>query len=846
MADDKKIIFDLQINAKQALDASIAITKRIEDLKKEQLELSKATDENGKAVGKNNAQYKAYQAQITSLTKEQRSLDNAVSQTIGALNFEAGSIAANRAELSKLTAEYKNIAKPTKEQTAQIKNLSDTLKEQESAIGNNTREVGNYGKALQGVAGDSSGLSNGIRTVTSGFSGFKQGIEGATAGFKGLRGAIIASGIGALALALSAVVSYFTSTNEGAKKLQQVMAGLGAFVAVVRDKFSEFGKIIVGVFENPKQALIDFGTSIKDYLLSRIELLVKGVSGLGKALGFLFEGEFKKAAKTASDAIGDIGLAVVPLDVVGKALGNLNDMFKGMTEQAYNAALAAAALEKRLQNLVTAERALSILNEKRRGQIEVLDKVSGDSARSDLERIEALNKASALQIALTDDAIKLAKERLSIIQQQNALSDSSEDDLQKEADAQIRLIQLVNERDNKIQDLKNKKSALIDALESKRQAAIKAELDALLLLDKAHDNLIKGRLQRELQVIDRELAATETSTKRKLELIDQRLQKQKEIEQASLMAIFEDEKIAQDDKINAQEQYIQTVIDLYQQKADAIAKINADAKKNQDKIDDEADKARRAKQNESIDTVNQYANLGSQALLVNNQNRLDQFSRQNEAFRDSELKAAGNNEAKKKKINEKYDKLNEKAQKDAARKAINVQIVQAIASGIAGFIKTLNSFPYPYSLIPAGIQAGTTALQVGSLVSQKSKLAKGGAVVGPSHANGGVTGTGKFGNIEVEGNEFVVNKRSYAMFPSLIEEINAIGNRGFMPSNKPNYMADGGIISSSSTTVKNQNEQASQMQYLLANLPPSIVRVSDINNVQGRVVRVKETANVTR
>jgi len=53
--------------------------------------------------------------------------------------------------------------------------------------------------------------------------------------------------------------------------------------------------------------------------------------------------------------------------------------------------------------------------------------------------------------------------------------------------------------------------------------------------------------------------------------------------------------------------------------------------------------------------------------------------------------------------------------------------------------------------------------------------ASGGMVMGPSHSNGGVRGSGMFNNVEVEGGEAIINKKSTKMFLPLLSKLNKIG-----------------------------------------------------------------------
>ena len=53
---------------------------------------------------------------------------------------------------------------------------------------------------------------------------------------------------------------------------------------------------------------------------------------------------------------------------------------------------------------------------------------------------------------------------------------------------------------------------------------------------------------------------------------------------------------------------------------------------------------------------------------------------------------------------------------------------------------------------------------------------KGGIVEGPSHSEGGVRGTGRFNNIEVEGGEIVIPKVATANNIELLENIRKQGH----------------------------------------------------------------------
>lgn len=84
-----------------------------------------------------------------------------------------------------------------------------------------------------------------------------------------------------------------------------------------------------------------------------------------------------------------------------------------------------------------------------------------------------------------------------------------------------------------------------------------------------------------------------------------------------------------------------------------------------------------------------------------------------------------------------------------------------------------------YKAIQMEMAASRNAMGVSSVGSVRRYggllEAAGGMVTGPSHENGGVRGTGSFNNIEVEGGEAIINKKSTAMFLPLLSKLNELG-----------------------------------------------------------------------
>ena len=153
----------------------------------------------------------------------------------------------------------------------------------------------------------------------------------------------------------------------------------------------------------------------------------------------------------------------------------------------------------------------------------------------------------------------------------------------------------------------------------------------------------------------------------------------------------------------------------------------------------------------------------------------------------------------------------------------------AVIEGLEGIATaTINAFttypdPFTAGLVAAAMAtviATSTAAKV-SAINQRQfapkKFATGGIVNGPSHDQGGVPFTVQgTGGYEMEGGEFIINKRAAALHRDLLETIN--GSYKSNASVSQYAFADGGIVnpiasrSGSSTVQRNSEESVSYLK----------------------------------
>lgn len=372
---------------------------------------------------------------------------------------------------------------------------SSSKKAEESQEGLNESITDGTG-ALGGMAGGA---------ITA-FKGVVGGVKKAVMGMRTLKGAIAATGIGLLVLAVVALVSYFTKTKRGAEVLQVATAALGAITGKITDVFSSLGEKMVGVFTNPKEAVLGLWDTIKTYFIDKFNKVVESVGLLGSAFKKLFSGDFTGAFEDAKEGATGLFMELTPLGTIIKAttavVNNIIPAIKSFVKEVKEAVSTAAALERRAVALKDAQRELGVEFAQTRQAIREQRLIGEDLNKSYDERVAAMEKAGAMEQVLADKSLALAQEAVDIKRQQNEITESSAEDLQDLADLEIALAEAQTESLGKQTALLMRVNALyvaqaaeIKATEDAEQKRItdliarQAEIDAILMTAKERELL---------------------------------------------------------------------------------------------------------------------------------------------------------------------------------------------------------------------------------------------------------------------------------------------------------------------------------------------------------------------
>ena len=393
------------------------------------------------------------------------------------------------------------------------------------------KNVQGLNEDLQQTQADLGGIEDAGDQMTggmiSGFKGMLASVKSAITGLKTFRGAMIATGIGAFVIAIAAVGTALSNTEEGQNKLNKWLTQISVVIGNVTDILGNFGNALMNVFT------LNFKEAKKN-----IDAVTQGIVNFGE--------ETRKELKIGADIA----------DMRAKA----------------------DKLERQLQ----IDRAKAD-----RDRADLLDKAVQKDTYTAQQRIAFLEEAGKLEEEITNKEIEAVQLRVDARVAENALAGSTKEDLEEEATLKAQLIQLEGAKLTKAKLVTTQIIAANAQVRAEEKAA-QAEIDAAKKTKDAED-LAAAKKLAEVKKAIREATATSEQEKRDLELIkldehfaalilkakeqnivtdelDTALKEAKQAKEAEWDAIDLARKQAQTDKENA----------LEAEKTAALKKENAD------------------------------------------------------------------------------------------------------------------------------------------------------------------------------------------------------------------------------------------------------------------------------
>jgi len=387
--------------------------------------------------------------------------------------------------------------KDNSEETAKgFKKVADSIEDVNDGVKDTNKGVEEVGKTTDSITGG----------MVSKFRGLLGSVKSVISSFGILKTAIIATGIGALLVAIVAVKNAFTSSEEGQNRYAKLLSKIGVVVGNVTDILSNLGNSIIS---------------------------------LSKAIGLVLVGDIDGAKQAFKEFKEEIF-------AVKDAVANFGEETRKEIAQAGKIADARAKAD-RLERKLIVERA-----EADRKRAELLEKSQQRQNFSVKERIEFLKQASKLEEEITNKEIQVAKLRSEALIEENKLSNSNKEALQAEEESKARLIELETARLSKQKEVTGQISGLIE----QEKALNKAKFVE-------NQRLIDEQAAKEKQANAESLKLAKEKAQKELEIERNRIQNLQNLESDFLAQLEQAETDYYNSKLTPQQLEIQNTQDKY-------------------------------------------------------------------------------------------------------------------------------------------------------------------------------------------------------------------------------------------------------------------------------------------
>jgi hypothetical protein len=303
--------------------------------------------------------------------------------------------------------------------------------------------IGEVTKETKELTNEASSAVGEFRFMGVSLNGVKKAFASAAVTAKGMfasiKAGLISTGIGAFLVLIGSLVAYFTSTKDGAEKLERAMAGFGAVVSVITDRLSTFGEVIVSAFENPQQAVKDLWEAIKTNIVNRVEGLFDVFGALGDTIKAAFNLDWEGVKAGAADFTESMIQTATGVDDL---TGKMAEGFKSLGDEIEKDVAAAMRLKGMLQQLKDEEREFSKVKAQTRQDIQKARLDALDESKTAEERLAAVQKANDLELKTTEDVLEMQRRKIEVQKATMDLSKNMAEDLDELASLEVELIDL--------------------------------------------------------------------------------------------------------------------------------------------------------------------------------------------------------------------------------------------------------------------------------------------------------------------------------------------------------------------------------------------------------------------
>jgi hypothetical protein len=264
-------------------------------------------------------------------------------------------------------------------------------KSAESSIEKLTDDVGKLNEGIKDTASDSEKVGKNL----------KKSAESGAKGFRAIGLAIKAAGIGLVISAIGILKDVFSANQKVVDFFSTAMGTLGDMIRDLFTYISDNAGVVVDwfkqIFNDPVQAIKDFGQAIMDNLIERFKSYLDMLGYVAEAISQLFQGNFenaKQAAISAGKEYVDVFTGVEnTVDRATVVVNEAAEAFGNYAEKVWNSNAALTDLQNRAK-IAAAQQAR--LAEQYDREAELLRQRRDDERNSIEERITANNDLLAV------------------------------------------------------------------------------------------------------------------------------------------------------------------------------------------------------------------------------------------------------------------------------------------------------------------------------------------------------------------------------------------------------------------------------------------------------------------
>jgi predicted nucleic acid-binding Zn-ribbon protein len=390
-----------------------------------------------------NAELKKAQAEFDAFDKSVKETNQSITQ----LERDLLQLEKQQSKESAGTKKYKELNKQIKATRIRLKEERMDLKELNGERTNAKTKLDNLKKARKDAIKQTGIMNTGIGKMITSMKSFGVALKTQIATLGLFRLALIGTGIGALVVGVISLIQAFKRSEKGQKMLKVLMAGVGAVVNQVLDAFGNLGMGIIDAFTNPIESLKNFASTIKNFIMRRINAMIDTLGFLGKGIQKLFSGDLKGALNEGKKALNTFNKELNPytqaVDLIGKGIKNVADGIKETTDEVGKAMKA----QKMVNDAMILDRELRI---ERAKATEEVSRLRLDAEKRDQftaeQRMEMLKQAQQIEEDIANKELKSAQMKLDAQRLEMSLGENSTEALDKEAELEEALIKIQNKK----------------------------------------------------------------------------------------------------------------------------------------------------------------------------------------------------------------------------------------------------------------------------------------------------------------------------------------------------------------------------------------------------------------